>query len=151
MQALQGVPSCRLDNWNRNLRKDLANDMHTGDSTDFCFRLHVDSVGDDLQGNALDVIGDDIVSPSDSSSGTPGLEQRLTCTRRGTVDDAMVFSGTLNDFNDVRKDGRVDMNGLKAFCMATTFFGEVTCSTTCSSCPRNLRRARMAFSSARSG
>jgi len=60
-----GGSSGGLDDRHGNLGEDLAGDVHAGDASYLGFWLEHDSVADDLQGDSLDVVGDDVVATVD--------------------------------------------------------------------------------------
>jgi len=81
MRALVATASGGLNHRNGNFREDFPDDVHARNASNLGFGLHVDAVGDDLQGNALDVVGNHVVSTGDGGGRSSGLEQRLTGTR----------------------------------------------------------------------
>ncbi len=61
--------SCGLDDWHRHFGENLPGDVHSSDATNLCLGLEDDSVAEDLQGDALDVVRNHIVAAIDCGSG----------------------------------------------------------------------------------
>ena len=64
MPASKTHASSGLNHGYGNLGEDLSDDVHARDAANLGLWLHVDSVRDDLEGDALDVVGDDVVPVS---------------------------------------------------------------------------------------
>ena len=115
MQASFLHESSRLDDRNGDFGQNLSNDMHARNATNFGLRLHVDTVGDDLKSDALDVVWNHVVPSGHGSGGSAGFEEGLAGPWARAVDDAVIFAGSLNNLNDVGKDGGVHVNGFQGF------------------------------------